>query len=54
MLKYTDDISAKVIRSCFGELVTPPKHIFDLFLSQNIVPNKLKIAKVTPIYKNDE
>ena len=49
-----DDTSAKVIRLCFGELAAPLKHIFDLSLSQGIFPDKLKIVKVTPIYKNDE
>lgn len=42
----------KVIRRCFDELGTPLQHIFDLSLSQDISPNKLKLAKVAPIYKN--
>ena len=49
-----DEISTKIIRCCFGELATPLKHNFDLSLSQSVFHDKLKIAKVTPIYKNDE
>ena len=45
---------AKINSSCFGELAAPLKHIFELSLSQGIFPEKLKLAKVTPIYKNDE
>ena len=49
-----DEISAKVIKGCFSELAAQLKHIFDLSLSPGIFPDKLKIAKVTPIYKKDE
>ena len=49
-----DDISAKVIRHCFSELVAPLKHFFDLSLSQGIFPDKLKTSKVTLIYETDE
>ena len=49
-----DDISAKLIRRCFDELAAPLKHTFDLTLSQGIFPDKLKIANLTPIDKNDE
>ena len=43
----------EVIKRCFGELTTQPKYIFDLSFSQGIFPDKLKIAKVIAIYKND-
>ena len=46
-------VSAKVIRHCFGELAAPLKHIFSLFFSEGIFLDKLKTAKVTPIYKID-
>ena len=48
-----DDINARVIRRCFGQLAAPLKHISDLSLSQGVFPDKVKIAKVTPTYKND-
>ena len=48
-----DDINARVIRRCFGQLAAPLKHISDLSLSQGVFPDKVEIAKVTPTYKND-
>ena len=48
-----DDINARVIRRCFDQLAAPLKHISDLSLSQGVFPDKVKIAKVTPTYKND-
>ena len=44
-----DDISYNVASKCFGELCTPPKHIFDLSLENRIILDSLKIAKVTPV-----
>ena len=46
------NISAEVIKHCFGELVVL-KYIFDLSLFQYAFSNKLKIAKVI-LSKNDE
>ena len=46
------NISAEVIKHCFGELVKL-KYIFDLSLFQYVFSNKLKIAKVI-LSKNDE
>ena len=49
-----NDMIAKINSSCFGELAAPLKHVFELSLSQGIFSEKLKLAKVTPIFENDE
>ena len=49
-----DDISSNVIRFVFDALIKPTKHIFDLSLNKGIFPDKLKVARVTPIFKAGE
>ena len=49
-----DDIDFHVVKQCFGELSRPLKYLFDLSLQKGIFPNKMKIAKVTPIYKSGD
>ena len=45
------DISFNVVKNCFGVLHKPLLHIFNLSLQTGIFPDKLKIARVTPLFK---
>ena len=49
-----DDISFNVVKQCFGVLHKPQLHIFNLSLQTCIFPDKLKIARVTPLFKGGE
>ena len=46
-----DEISFNVIKNCFGELCNPLKYIFNLSFEKGIFPDRMKIAKVTPVFK---
>ena len=47
-----DNINVNVVKNIYQELKTPLMCIFNLSLSTGIFPDKLKIAKVSPISKN--
>ena len=49
-----DNISLNVVNETSDIFFTPLKYIFKLLLQQEIFPENLKIAKVSPIYKKDE
>ena len=49
-----DAVSFSVVRKCFGVLHKPLLPIFKLSLQTGIFPNKLKIARVTPLFKGGE
>ena len=49
-----DNISSNVVNETSDIFFTPLKYIFNLSLQQGIFPENLKIAKVSPICKNDE
>ena len=49
-----DDISSVVIKFAFDALIEPIRHIFDLSLTKGVFPDKLKIARITPIFKSAE
>ena len=49
-----DDISFNVVKKCFGVLRKPLLHIFNLSLQTRIFPDKLKIARVTRLFKGGE
>ena len=49
-----DDISSNVIINIFPAIKNVIFDIFKKSVSQGIFPEKLKIAKVTPIYKSDD
>ena len=47
-----DDINFNVVKKCFGEINEPLKYLFNLSLENGIFPEKMKIAKVIPLFKN--
>ena len=47
-----DSIHVNVIKAIYGELKRPLFYIFDQSLKSGIFSDKLKIAKVFPIYKS--
>ena len=49
-----DNINVNVVKKIYEELKTPLMRIFNLSLSTGIFPDKLKITKVSPIFKNGE
>ena len=49
-----DNINVNVVKKIYEELKTPLMCIFNLSLSTGISPDKLKIAKVSPIFKNSK
>ena len=48
----SDDIAPRVVKECIHFFVEPLCAIFNR--SQGIVPDKLKVAKVVPVYKKDD
>ena len=49
-----DDINFNVVKKCVGEINEPLKHLFNLSLENGIFPEKMKIAKVIPLFKNGD
>ena len=49
-----DDFSPRIIKRIIKEISKPLCHIFNLSLSSGIFPNKLKIARVTPVFKKGD
>ena len=49
-----DDINYNVIKEIFQHIHRPLKHIFNLSITKGIFPEKLKIARVTPVFKAGE
>ena len=41
-----------VVKFVFDALVGPIRHIFDSSIKNGIFPDKLKVAKITPIFKS--
>ena len=46
-----DKISFNLVKKCFSELYEPLKHVFNLSIEFGVFPDKLKIARVSPVYK---
>ena len=46
-----DKISNKMMKLTIGETAYPLSHIFNLSLSQGIVPKAMKLAKIIPVHK---
>ena len=49
-----DNINVNIVKKISKELQTPLMRSFNLSLSPGIFPDELKIAKVSPIFKNSE
>ena len=49
-----DDISFNVIKNSFGELSDILGYVFNLSSQTGIFPDRLKIAKVTPVFKTSD
>ena len=49
-----DSIHVNVIKAIYEKLKSPPFYIFDQSLKSGIFKDKLKIAKVFPIYKSEK
>ena len=49
-----DNIDVNIVRKIFKKLKTPLMRIFNLSLTTGTFPDKLKTAKVSPIFKNRE
>jgi hypothetical protein len=49
-----DDISIHIVKSRAKEVSKPLTHIFNLTFLNGIIPDKLKVAVVTPVYKANE
>lgn len=47
----SDEISPKVIKGCIQVIADLLCHVFNTSISQGIVPTKLKISKIVPVYK---
>ena len=49
-----DEVSPKIIKTIGKEISKPLTHFLNLSFSFGIIPNSLKIALVTPIFKGNE
>ena len=49
-----DNIDVNIVREIYKKLKTPLMRIFNLSLTTGTCPDKLKTAKVSPIFKNSE
>ncbi|XP_065664415.1 uncharacterized protein LOC136086075 [Hydra vulgaris] len=49
-----DKISVDIVKSVFDVIEPSLFHIFNLSLKSGIVPDKLKIARITPIFKSGD
>ena len=49
-----DEMSTKLVSDIIEDIACPLTYIINLSFSTGIVPNKMKIAKVIPIYKSGE
>ncbi|XP_057289791.1 uncharacterized protein LOC130612454 [Hydractinia symbiolongicarpus] len=49
-----DDVNSNVVKQTKNAIKIPLMHIFNLFLLQGYFPEKLKIARVLPVYKTGE
>ena len=45
-----DEISFNIVKKCFSELCELFKHVFNLSIETGMVPDKFKVARVSPLY----
>ena len=50
--KGNDDITPSIIKDIISEIALPLTYIFHKSLQNGQFPDKLKIARIVPIYKN--
>ena len=50
-LKTNDNISADVVKRVSNEIFVILKHISDISLAKGVFPDKVNIARITPIFK---
>ena len=49
-----DDINVNVVKKFFGEINELLSHLFNLSLENRIFPEKMKITKLIPLFKNGD
>ena len=49
-----DDISNDLLKEIINEIIVPLEHVLNLSIINGEVPEKMKIAKVVPIYKKGD
>ena len=49
-----DDISNDLLKEIIDEIIVPLEHVLNLSIINGQVPDKMKIAKVVPIYKKGD
>ena len=49
-----DEIIGKVVKTVFNEIRKPLMHIFNLSFKTGIFPDKMKIAKIIPLFKSED
>ena len=49
-----DGIYTKIVKSSYSLKLEPLLHVLNLSVTKGIFPNKLKIAKVIPLYKGGD
>jgi hypothetical protein len=52
--KGHDNLSVNTIKNCSDQLAGPLSMIFNKSIEEGIIPDDLKIAKITPVYKSDD
>ena len=52
--KGHDDITPSIIKDIISEIALPLTYIFNKSLQNGQFPDKLKIARIVPIYKCDD
>ena len=49
-----DSISARVVKMTYDAFVTTLTHVLNLSVTTGVFPNKLKVARVIPIFKSGD
>ena len=49
-----DDVTSNVVVSVADEILLPLYHCIKLSFEMDIFPNKLKVAKISPVFKKDD
>ena len=49
-----DSIGPRLLKEVINEIIDPLVYLFNLSFSTGLVPESLKLAKVTPVYKKSD